>query len=448
MRISNVAGQIKNLLDASYADSIVYGAELDSRKVRKDEIFFAVKGSQADGNRYAQKAADAGAAVVVMDNPALYKEHKGNKILVQDTLETIFQLGRYKLDNTHAVKIAVTGSFGKTGTKDMLAHVLSSKYKVYATRGNHNNELGVLLTACGMPEDTEIAVFEIGSNAPGEIAQLSALIKPSVAIVTGAGHAHIGRFGTLRDVAREKLSVVSGLTGHKTLVVHESLKDMVDEINLNQLFTFGKNNGADAVVKNFEINGRKLDFKVLIEYGEHPFTLNYPYSHLAVNFVGVFLVSELLDVPYEMVRDALADYKLASGRGEIIQAGRLCIIDDTYNASLEAVRSAIDSLGAIKISPKYALIGGIGEIEGYETYVYDEIMKCSEKYPEINFIFAGEAYAGHKTSANARVVDNSEIESVLDGIKSGVVLLKASHSYGFDRYVAMLAKRGEVGDAL
>ncbi|MDR0454541.1 MAG: UDP-N-acetylmuramoyl-tripeptide--D-alanyl-D-alanine ligase [Deferribacteraceae bacterium] len=433
------------LLDIKYDGASVSGAEIDSRRVENGNIFFACKGKNADGNRFAQDAVDKGAAIVVMDDPGLYAAVTGNKALVNDSQSALLSMGAKKLATTSAIKIAVTGSYGKTSTKEMLKLVLSKKYKTYATKGNYNNSLGVSLTACGIDDDAEAAVFELGSNGIGEISALSAFVSPQIAVITGLGYAHVGKFGSIEAVAREKLSVADGLSESGVMVVHEVFKDDIARKYVKMLkrfVTFGRTDSADIRILDCIAAGNKLVFTISTADGEYPCTLNYLYPHIAENFLAAVAVGRLLSIPYDAITPALAEYTLPSGRGDVIEAGSFTIINDCYNASLEAVERAIDGLGLLGISPKYALIGEIGEIDGYEDFVYGRLMDKTKEYPDIRFIFSGVSYSNYKQTVNVIIAPfEDDTNRCLDKIDKGVVLIKASRMYGFEKYKNLLLSK-------
>ncbi|MDR2400734.1 MAG: UDP-N-acetylmuramoyl-tripeptide--D-alanyl-D-alanine ligase, partial [Deferribacteraceae bacterium] len=376
-----------------------------------------------------------------------YEYLEGNKILVKDTIQTLRNLGRIRLSFYKRKKIAVTGSFGKTGVKDALCYVLKEKYNTCATAGNHNNELGVCLTASGIPLQTEMAVFEIGSNAPGEIEHLSNLIKPDMAVVTGVGFAHIGRFGTLEETAKEKLSIANSLSDGGTLIVNSSLKELLNKFYSENRFkavTFGEE-GADISLTDYKAD----KFKARAEYSvwgkDYAFELPYPYRHLAVNFGAVLGGALLLNLSEDEIKRGVSSFRLADGRGNILKGGDLYVIDDSYNASLESVLRSVEALNDLPISgEKYAVLGGIGEIDGFDTLIYKKVCSLAEECPRVNFIFVGDNYAAsfERDRSNAEFIPAMDaVTKRISAIEKGVILLKASHSFGFSRFKDEINKR-------
>lgn len=434
---------LKDVVELRYDGTPYDGATFDSRGNCAGKLFFAVKGTKSDGNEYAQQALDKGAVLAIMDNKELYEKVTGNKALVENTLDCVYSMGRKRLLDSKAVKIAVTGSYGKTGTKEMLLNALRLKYCVYGTEGNHNNELGVLLTACGMPFNTEVAVFELGSNASGEISVLSKLVKPAIALVTGAGTAHVGKFGGQKAIVKEKLSITDGLQPEGTLVVNDLLCEYVNKYSADSIVFYGANEQSPYRLTEYTVVGRTLHF--VVQSKEDTFTclLNYPYPHIAENFLAVLAVGDLLNVKGVSTVTSLASFVIPDGRGNIIDIGSLVVVDESYNASKEAVLRAIEALSLFDYINKYAVIGEIGEVSGYEKEIYDTIVEEAGKRKGVHFIFSGEAYKEYKNSDNIAVcLTEEDTFKELEKIKEGVVLVKASRSFGFEKYVKILAVKG------
>lgn len=413
------------------SNDTISGAYLDSRLVTKNSIFFCVKGENTDGNLYGKVAKENGSSLVIFDNEKYYNEFDGNKILVDDTVTYIYQLGKYNLDNYKGKKIVVTGSFGKTGTKEMLKQVFSYTGKVYGTVGNKNNLLGVSLTACGI-DDSPISVFEIGSNNPGEIEDLSKLIKPDVAIVTSVGHAHVGRFNGLENVIKEKISVIEGLKDNGVLILPYSIKKYLPS-NIKAV-TFGSHSNADIFIKDMKHNGDFITFNV--NDSNEKFKINHPYIHIAEGVLPIIASCRIFNINDEKISKAIENYKPIKGRGNIEKYGNITIIDDTYNAGFEAIIRSCESLNEINISPKYAIYGETGEIEGFENEIYNNVISLSEKYKDINFIFVGDEYTKFNNTDNRKIYKNKEdATNEVKSIKKGVILVKASRSKKFEYFI-------------
>lgn len=417
-------------------DKPICGAFLDSRLVTNNSLFFAVKGDLNDGNAYAQKALEKGAAAVVMTDEEMYEKIIGNKILVSDCVETIKDFGTKRLQSVKAVKFAVTGSFGKTGAKEMLKDILSVHSCVYATVGNKNNELGLTLTGAGIDDRAKFVVLEMGSNAMGEIETLSKIAQPDVAIVVSVGLAHVGRFGSLENIIKEKLSIVAGLKKGGTLIVPEYVKNNVPNGDF-KVVTFGKEQESDYYITELHHEGLTTVFR--INNDDTLYKIPHIYEHLAYNSLGVIAAASSQNIPKACIVEGLSRFKLLNGHGSIEKASGLVIINDTYNAGFDSVIKCIESLDKTSFPNKYAILGELGEIEGYEEKIYSDIGKLASKFPKIQFYLCGKSYKKLKPLANRRIIDTkADCMEALDGLDKGIVFVKASNFYKFGEVVDFL----------
>lgn len=422
-------------------DTQIKGAFLDSRLVRAGSLFFAAKGGKSDGNDYVQNALDRGAAAVIMDSAEKYESVKGNKILVEDTLESLKSFGqlRYKLCKKR--KIAVTGSFGKTGMKEMLKCVFGKNERVYATDGNKNNELGVALTGCGIDDEADTVIIELGSNNMGEISALSKTVMPDIAVVTTVGHAHIGRFGTIERIIFEKLSVTDGLSEKGRLVIPQKLKPFVPKGDY-AFYTFGEAESASVYMTEFTHKSDHILFKTNIDDTEY--RINHPYIHVAKNSLGAIMAALTAGMKSRDIAAGLAEYKVLKGHGSVEKAGDILLIDDTYNAGFESFIEAAASFDKINSDGKFAVFGEMGEIEGYERNFYSEIASLSHEYPDINFYLCGKSYEEAKELKNCKVfLSKEECMEAVKKISRGALLIKASRSCRFEDIADIVREAGK-----
>lgn len=417
-------------------DTEINGAYLDSRLVKPGSLFFCVKGENTDGNDYAQQALDKGAAAVIMDNEEKYNKVSGSKILVKDTIEAMKSFGAERFKLYSGRKIAVTGSFGKTGMKEMLKNIFSENETVYATEGNKNNLLGVSLTGCGIDDNASTIIIELGSNNMGEISELSKLVKPDICVVTNAGHAHIGRFGTLERVIFEKMSIADGLSENGILIIPQKLKPFVPKGSF-KYYTFGEAESAGIYMTEHRYEGEKIVFKTNI--GSEEFVYNHPYLHTAYNSLAGIMAAELCGISRDKIIKGVSKYKPVKGHGSVEYVGDITIIDDTYNAGFESIIKSAESLAAMDSENKYAVYGEMGEIEGYEKELYNEITQLAYTYKDINFYLCGESYKEAKDLDNRKIfVDKESCIRAVKEIKKGIILVKAARSRKFEDIVSAI----------
>lgn len=439
MNVSDAQYGLTGLLDfAVTADAATSGAVIDSRAVKQGDIFFAIKGENTDGNRYAANASLAGASLVVMDNAEEYAKVTGNKALVEDTVAALKSFGLYRLSRTKGKRVAVTGSFGKTSTKELMLLAYAESGSVYATPGNYNNDLGVAVTAAGADEDADILVFELGTNSAGEIAALSAYVRPEVAVVTGVGHAHVGRFGSVAAVAVEKMSIADGLVAGGVVIAHEDVLAYPEAVAGKPVQIFGTSDKADIRMTEITRTGTGVSFRL----GNSVFVVNHIYDHFARNAALVASVGRLLGLSDAKTAAGLAKFAAPSGRGKIIEAEGLSIVDDCYNMSLEAAISAIRNVNATGIRPAYALIGEMAEIEGFEELLAEKLGSMAMECPAMTFLFSGPMYSGVRRLPNVQVAaTREETRAMLDAVENGIILVKASRSRKFEEFVQYLVEK-------
>jgi UDP-N-acetylmuramoyl-tripeptide--D-alanyl-D-alanine ligase len=418
---------------------------IDSRLVKQGDIFAAFNGENTDGNLYAAKALELGASVAIVTDSKIYDQLNGSKILVKDALEAIKAIGTYKLSAFKGTKVAITGSMGKTSTKELVSGVLATAKRVYTAYGNYNNELGTAVCAASLDIEAEFAVFELGTNSRGEIAELSRFIKPDVAVLTGIGHAHIGRMGGIKELATEKLSITEGMNGGTFWISEDAKKHVVESSITNVNIKYFGTKNADITLTDKARNAKgQIYFTANYESADYCFLLGHPYDHFAHNALAAIAIGFEAGISYEDIMHGIMNFKPVKGRGQMINLGSICVIDDTYNAGFESVASAIKNFSSIDAVSKHAIIGEIGEIEGFEHTIYTEIYKLALQYADVNFIFVGEGYLKFAETAHiaiaptkAKAMDKAAL------IKDGLVLIKASRSKKFEDFIKLLEQENK-----
>lgn len=437
MKISEAAHLMIGVKESEIVEDVaIRGAFLDSRMVTGNSLFFATKGLLSDGNLYAGDALKNGVAAVIMTNKEIYRNINGNKILVEDSLETMKHFGSLRLKKTTGKKIAITGSFGKTGTKEMLKHIFSQRDCAYATVGNKNNELGLCLTASGIDDEAKYIILEMGTSSSGEIQALSEMALPDTAIVVSVGLAHVGRFGGLENIIKEKLSITCGLKKTGTLIIPETLREKTPKGEYKTV-TFGL--GGDFNVTSIRHEG--LDTIFRINKGGGEYRIKHPYEHLVQNSLAAIAAAFEYGLSYDEIKYGLEKFTLPIGHGNVETAGDLTIINDAYNGGLESFIRAAESLHETLFSKKYAIFGELGEIDGFESEIYKQIGDLAEIYPDIIFYLCGVGYGFLKPLKN-RLIFSSKVEcnQAVMTITTGVVLVKASNAYKFNEIVESLRK--------
>ncbi len=348
------------------------GVTFDSREVQGGEIFFAIRGVRMDGHAFVAAALKSGAALAVVSQPDDEMRGAGPLLVVDDTLQALRRLGAVARARVAGKVIGVTGSVGKTTTKDMLALALSAAGRTHAARASFNNHWGVPLTLARMPRDTEFGIIEMGMNAPGEIADLAVLVRPDVAVVTHVAESHIGAFGDLAGIARAKAEIFSGLAENGRAVInrdaphYEILETAAQEGGAIDILTYGMHPEADIRLRN----AASRDDCVCVEADAHGqrlvWRVGMPGAHIALNSLAVVGVALATGADLTAVLHRLADMRAPEGRGTRhrlrVQGGEILLIDESYNANPASMRAALAALSEASPGPGGRRIAVLGDM--------------------------------------------------------------------------------------
>ena len=357
-------------MELNHLYSIVRNSEgiaTDSRTVRPGQVFFALKGPAHDGNTHAEAAVRAGATAAVVDDPAL----RGEKfILVDDVLVTLSLLATRHRRGLTVPVIAVTGSNGKTTTKELITAVLSKKKKVHSTTGNFNNHIGVPLTLLSSPPDMGFMVVEMGANHKGEIAGLCQIAMPTHGIITNIGRAHIEGFGSFEDVKAAKSELYRWLGGSGGTALYNDqnsiLKELVSAIVQNAV-PYSRPAGSRLKVEVAQTESMFLAVKAVYEKHDYVFSTNLFGSYNIDNVWAAIATGLCFGVPLSDITDAISSYKPVNNRSQVADTGRNVLICDSYNANPSSMEMAISSFAALKAERKMVVLGDMLEL-GSESH--------------------------------------------------------------------------------
>lgn len=441
----------------------ISGISIDTRTLKPGEAFFAIKGDNMDGHDYATAAARAGASVLVVDEkklPALGRITVP-LMVVDDVLNAMELLGRAARKRTKAKIIAITGSAGKTTTKDALAHVLASSGKVHASAASFNNHWGVPLTLARMPRETEFGIFEIGMNHGGEITPLVDMVKPHVAMVTLVAAAHMGHFKSLDEIAHAKGEIFSGLAKGGTALINRDdkrfklLSEIATKSGVKNINGYGANRMGDVVLKEAEHFADHTNATAKVFEQNVQFTVGLPGKHVLQNVLGVLGAAHLVGADIAKVRKALVTLKAPDGRGRQYQLGvgegSFTLIDESYNANPASMEAALDMLAGIK--PKgngrrIAVLGDMLEMGKFSEKLHGDILEPLEKNEIKDVYLAGPEMKYLK--ARLPETMNSQYFDDVDGlakvfskvpIAGDVVMIKSSNGIGFSKVVKALLEK-------
>ncbi len=337
------------------------GVTTDSRSVRKGEIFFALKGPTHDGNRHAVAALGDGALAAVVDDPSLCGERI---IVVDDVLETMAALAACHRQRLQMPVIGITGTNGKTTTKELLTAVLSRKGRVHSTAGNFNNHIGVPLTLLSAPDDAAFLVVEMGANHVGEIAGLCAVAKPTHGIITNIGTAHIEGFGSFENVRKAKSELYQALKENKGKVIFNDENPILSELAAaaGNTVPYSAPGSHTLTARAVEGEGMLLRVEATIDGREYRFDTGLFGSYNLDNVRAAMAAGLLFEVPADDIVDAVSSYRPANNRSQVTETGRNTVIRDAYNANPSSMEKAIASFAALKAEKKMVILGDMLEL--------------------------------------------------------------------------------------
>ena len=352
----------------------ITGISIDTRTLQKGDVFFAIKGDRNDGHDYVSRAFAAGAVLAVVAE-AFQGDAAGPLVRVADTLEALNMLGRAGRRRSKARIIAVTGSVGKTGTKEMLRLMLGTVGRVHASEKSYNNHWGVPLSLARLPRDADYAVFEVGMNHPGEITPLTKLVRPHLAIVTTVAPVHLEFFAGVEEIAEAKAEIFHGLEPSGTAILNREnaqfalLAERATACGAERIVGFGSDASAEArlIVVEGGDGGSLIEAEILGE----PITyeLGAPGDHLAMNSLAALAAVKLAGANIETGSAALAAFGAPQGRGaqsvHRIAGGQFLLIDESYNANPASVSAALKVLGDVppsRASRRIAVLGDMLEL--------------------------------------------------------------------------------------
>jgi len=439
------------------------GISIDTRTLETGDLFVALAGPNFDGHDFVDTAFAAGAASALVSREASLNGRPG--LVSTDTLDAMEKLATAARDRSRAKIAAITGSVGKTGTKEALAHVLSAQGETGYSKSSLNNHWGVPLSVARLPASARFGVFEIGMNHPGEITPLVGLVRPHVAVITAIASAHREFFDSVEDIARAKGEIFSSLDGGTAIINRDTeffplLADMAQDAGANDIVSFGRHAEADMRLIEClsDATGNAIDARWrgdAISY-----RVDQPGVHWAYNSLAVLATADALGADMKKAAADLATLPALPGRGAVHVIpwgdGTIRLIDDSYNANPESMSAALKTLGHMQPDGgrRVAIIGDMLELGDTSRTAHAGLKDHIEKN-EIDAVFM----AGPEMSALADVLDADRIgatadsaaallPAVLSGLRAGdVVTVKASNGTGLGRIVAALIDSETVSHA-
>lgn len=451
--IKRSIAQLANMLGIKWqgnSETMVTGVTIDSRKIEKGNLFVPFKGEHTDGHVYVEQALKNGAAVALWQKDVPNPPENMELLIVDDTLAALQKIASSYLQEVKPKVIGITGSNGKTTTKDITDALLSTKYKVHKTSGNFNNHLGLPLTILGMDEDTEIAVLEMGMSSRGEIELLSNLAKPDIAIITNIGESHLLDLGSREEIAAAKLEIMAGLKEDGVLIFHGDEPLLKDQLmnNGQRMASFGRDHSNTIYPLEIQMDESQTVF--LTNLYPEKLTLPILGNHNVMNAMAAILTAKEFGVDFDSIQQGLLNLKVTNMRMELINGHNgVKVINDAYNASPTSMNAAIQLVGELKgFNRKYLVLGDMLELGKDEVAFHQEI-GASIPANQIAGLFTygelGEQIAeGAKRVLNPeQIFSFKEKKQLIDKLKelvseNDLVLVKASRGMRLEEVVNAL----------
>ncbi|MEP3197399.1 MAG: UDP-N-acetylmuramoylalanyl-D-glutamyl-2,6-diaminopimelate--D-alanyl-D-alanine ligase [Lentilitoribacter sp.] len=442
----------------------VTGISIDSRDVPQGAAFFAIKGDRFDGHDFASAALANGAGVLIIaeDKIPAMGNLSAPMIVVGDVLTALEALGRAARRRVSGKVAAVTGSVGKTTTKEMLRTALSPSGKIHASVASFNNHWGVPLTLARMPRDTDFGVFEIGMNHSGEIRTLVDMVRPDVAMITCVEPAHMGNFKNLNEIADAKAEIMEGVVKDGSMILnldndlHDYLKTKANALGLKErTYSYGRNDKADFELLNLRTHKDCSCFTVKIKDEEIAVKLGAPGDHIIQNAIGVLGMCSLIGADMALAALALADFEAEKGRGERslrqIGAGHFTLIDESYNANPASMRAGISLLAATEPGRggrRIAVLGDMLEMGEFSEKLHVELAQPLQDARVDIVALSGKDmnYLADAIRGEMQVYYRSDLDALIEWlmskVRSGdVIMVKSSLGIGFGKVVKKLQEK-------
>ena len=408
----------------------------DTRKLHQDCMYFALKGDNFDGNKFVQKAFDGGAKYCVIDD--ITANINANCILVEDVLTTLQDLATHHRNTIKIPIISLTGSNGKTTTKELINAVLSTTFKVKATKGNLNNHIGVPLTLLSFTKDLDFGIVEMGANHKNEIKFLCSIAQPDYGLITNFGKAHLEGFGSIEGVIKAKSELYDFLKqNNKITFINNNDEKQVQQIgNYNNIITFGSdlNNNCVVTFKNanpyvsLNYNNTSIESQLIGDY-------NYGNIAVAVAIGNYFKVNT------ECIKEAIENYQPDNNRSEIIEKESTKIILDAYNANPTSMLAALKNIKQLQAENKYLFLGDMFELGSDAEKEHQDIVNFIEINFKNNVYLIGKNF--YKTTSKEGIQKFSSFEDLkplLQGLQlqNSTVLIKGSRGMALERILELL----------
>lgn len=449
---------IIRMLDADYIENAdieetITGVCIDSRKVVEGNLYIPIRGVNNNGHQYVKQAIAQGAKAVLWEKKEPNPPTEVVVILVEDTTIALQTLAKSYRDQLHMKVIGITGSNGKTSTKDMLASVLSKKYITQKTLGNFNNEIGVPLTLLSFGESIEVAVVEMGMENLGELSFLTKMVRPDIAIITNVGCAHLENLKTMETIAKAKVEISEGLSEQGVFIYNGDQDLILDAVREKQIpglircKTFGMKEQNDAVIQDVKQDAHGVSFQLRQE--DFTYRLDMIGKHNAYNATAAIIAAKALGLSKEEINEGFSSIEKTGLRNELVQLKECLILNDSYKSNPNSALAAMDTMEEFECDYKIAVLGDMLELGETSDMIHYTLGKDVAKYHVQEVLTIGEMARyiaqGVRDHCDAHVQQFETKEALLSYLQPYtkqhcMILVKGSRGMQLDEVVNALAK--------
>ncbi|MCA5005333.1 UDP-N-acetylmuramoyl-tripeptide--D-alanyl-D-alanine ligase [Sphingobacterium bovistauri] len=413
----------------------------DTRNIKHNSIFFALKGTNFNGNLFASQALESGAAFVVVDEPEFAKDDK--YILVSDVLETLQQLASYHRQQLNIPVVGITGTNGKTTSKELVYSVLSQKFKTYATQGNLNNHIGVPLTLLSIDSSYEMAIVEMGANHVGEIEFLSNIARPTHGFITNVGKAHLEGFGSFEGVKKTKGELYDFIARHGgTLFLQADnihLVEMAATRAFSKVVKYGYSDTNDVIGKLLIANPYlSIAWKEASKPESYEVYTQLTGSYNTENILAAIAVGLEFGMDPIAISEGITSYIPKNNRSQITKTLRNTIVADFYNANASSMSAALDNMQVLTADHKVVILGDMFELGDESFEEHKALVNKSKSLGFERLIFVGKEFFKHKEGGSEFYDTTDEAKAAVSSISNSFILLKASRGMAFEKLLEVL----------
>lgn len=450
LSLSEIVEAINGEILISNNDGKFNKISTDTRKIEKNNLFIALKGENFNGNNYVFHATQKGASIIIVDEIKFKVEELNNSVTiikVKNTKRALGDLARFYRKKIGIKVVGITGSTGKTSTKDLVAAFLSGKYKVFKTQGNFNNEIGLPLMIFELSKEYDIAVLEMGTNNFGEINNLARIACPNISAITNIGVAHIEYLKSRENILKEKMCITDFFDDKNSLIINceNDMLKTVNEENKFKLQKIGYDEKYDLYAKNIELTCETTAFDAITKDKEgHRFNLNMVGEHNVLNALIGIQIAKDLGLTFDEMEKGLENFNATSMRLEFIKKKDFTIINDSYNANPDSMKAALKVLENYSGNRKIAVLGAMGELGDYAKEAHTEVGNFAKGKANILLTTGDykECYEeGFKEGTMLFNTKQELMEKLSNMIKKNdTILVKASRSEKFEEIIKYIEK--------